>query len=203
MTRRTGSGLTFSADMAGLTRAVRNQLGQFQSGNQAMKRVNEAALKYLKDASVDILDNKANRRERDLRTKVGLQVVEQDDAHIVNQDKFGFWVIDRIDGIDKRVRSYYRAIDKGSNYWVERTAGGNDWVSLVFLGNPSRPVPGGGRQAAYGDRRGARVIITNPVPRYAFLTQPVANFRRNKIYAGLVREEFKRLGLKAKITATP
>lgn len=194
-----GAFVTFSARDAGLNNLVRDLKGRFQSGNQAMLEVNRESVKYLKNASTDILKNSV-KREKDRRNKRGLAVVADDDAHSVSIDSFSFWVLDRVDSIDARVRSYYRAIDEGSDYWVES----GRYVALIWYpGSPIRPSRGVETQAAFADRTGARVLITHPVPAYGFLSIPVSNFKSEGVYSKLVQGAFSRRGLKVKVSRTP
>lgn len=189
---------TFSAKLAGFSQAVRNQKGQFQSGNQAFVEVHRQSLEWLKARSVDILDAKVHRAH-DLRNRSTLaEVVESDEVHQVTRDYFHFWIPDRVEAVDARVRSFYRAIDQGSDYWVNS----GRYVALIFYpGNPFKPAAGIGTQAAYADRRGARVLITKPVPAYGFLTIPKNEFQEQGLYAKYVEAAFKARGIRAVVKA--
>ena len=201
------SALTWSARDAGLLRYVRNKLGQFQSGNQAMLEANKAVVAHLKGEAVAILDAKATRRYPDPRNEKRLvQIVGDDSAHEATQDKFSFWVLDRVDALDARARSFYRAIDQGSTYWPDS----GRYVALVFYpgsgqdgGGPSRPSPSVNYQAAYASPGGARVRITKPVPAYGFLSNPVRQFKAQGLYAQFVRDALGARGLTATRIKSP
>lgn len=202
--------LTFSADEAGLLRYVRNKLGQFQSGNQAMLAANRASIAHLKGEAVAVLNAKATRRYPDPRNDKRLvQIVGDDSAHEATQDRFSFWVLDKVEALDARARKFYRAIDEGSTYWNDGPGAGR-YVALVFYpgfgqegGGPSGPSPDVRYQAAYASPAGARVRITKPVPAYGFLTDPVQRFRAQGLYAQYVRDALRARGLRVRIKASP
>jgi hypothetical protein len=158
-------------------------------------------LRWLQERSEAILKERVHR-EHDFRHKVRLsEVVMSDEVHQVTRDYFRFWIPDRVEAVDARVRSFYRAIDQGSDYWVDGP-GANRYVALIFYpGQPSKPSSGVGHQAAFADRWGARVLITKPVPAYGFLTIPKNEFQEQGLYAKYVDAAFKDRGIKAVVKA--
>lgn len=203
MARGSGPGpsfFTWSVKLAGFSQLVRNQKGQFQSGNQAFAEVNRKSLDWLKARSVDILDTKVHRAHDFRNRRTVAEVVESDDVHEVTRDYFRFWIPDRVESVDARVRSFYRAIDQGSRYWVDGPGAGR-YVALIFYPGSAKPSAEANNQAAFADRWGARVLITKPVPAYGFLTIPKNEFQTEGIYAKYVDAAFKARGIKAVVKA--
>lgn len=184
---------TFRAKDEGLSGSVRDLKGRFVSGNQAMLRANEASLKFLKAAASKDLDDKI-RRHPDARNRKRLaDVITDDSVHSANVDGFNFMIAERVKAVDERAAAYYRAVEFGSNYWPES----GRYIGLVFYpGSPVKPSGAVGTQAAFADRRGARVLITHPVPAYGYLKNAVRDFNDRGLYREYARKELEAVGLK-------
>lgn len=188
----------FTAQDAGLVTAVRDLKGRFASGNQAMLRVNLASVEFLKKAASKNLDDKI-KRAPDFRNRHRLaDVILDESVHSTNVDGFQFLIHERVQAVDQRAASYYRAVESGSNYWPES----GRYVALVWRGQPTTPTRGIGTQAAFADRRGARVLITNPVPAYKYATNAVQDFQDRGLYHEYARRELEGVGLKFAVKKT-
>lgn len=182
----------------GFARQVRNLLGHFQEGNQAIKRVNEYSIGWLNAKAVENLHQRATRRAKDPRHGRLAGLIVDPSVSSANVDGFK-WLIDaQMESADARVAAYARALDQGSDYWVRRTSGrGGSGLRLAF-GTPEAPEPptrGVSGETGFAPGPFGRVAITKPVPAYHWAQDPINTFRQQGIWVRQAKKELRALGL--------
>jgi hypothetical protein len=189
------SALSFGRQMTlGLLRYVRNKLGQFQSGNQAMLEANKAEpSRYLKaKRSAEILrqgDQAGSRPAEQKRGPRGVMTATHD-AHEVTSSRSGCST--RSTRSTPASAASTAPSTRAPTYWPDS----GRYVALCLVprvtdgGGPARPASNVNYQAAYADPFGARVRITKPGARVRLPQRPVRNFKAQGIYAHFVRHAF-------------
>lgn len=181
----------------GLDRQIRDYYRQVSTGNQRIKVANERAIDWLtREASehLALRIQQTGRRQEDPRN---LERVVSTKALTSTWSTTGFQFFQSSKVNRTNVRRYWRVIERGSRYWVERSERTGE--GLIFRGgNGGLIQPGGAHLAgtsevsvirARAGRSGAR--IRRPIPAYGYLDHARTRFVDNDIYRGILRDVFK------------
>lgn len=185
--------------------AARNAKGQFTSFQGAVLKANQRSLRWIQDTASDNLTKSINAHGRPQDRNSGRlkRAIEDPGNSSATVDGFAFMQDDKV----RPEVPYYRAIERGSSYWV------NKRLPFLFLdgggefhrNNPSRrrdPIRSQGRRNDHivGPREARTMVhtgernfvtIRNPVPRYGYASKARRAFLRDGIYERLLLEEAK------------
>lgn len=206
--RRKGVGLV-QFDSRATTRNIqvsaRNALGQFTKFQGAVLKANQRSLATIQELASENLTKSINAHGRPQDRNSGRlkRAIEDPSNSSATVDGFAFMQDAKV----RREVPYYRAVERGSDYWVGKRlpflflGGGNEFHGPNTSARRSGGVSGGRRNdhlvgpreyrtLAYGGGEDRRVItIRNPVPRYGYAAKARRTFLQGKMYDEILKEE--------------